>query len=59
MHAALAYGQIEAVEDFLAFDLDIVGTSIDILLKIAQDGVILQQVGQGLGIGQIVDRNKL
>src|SRR6185437_6801361 len=35
-----------------------VGAGADIVAQVAQDGIVLQQVGQGFGIGKVVDRHK-
>ena len=44
--------------DDLVSDRDAVLAGGDLVRQIAQDGVVFQQVGQSLGIGQIVDRHE-
>ncbi len=41
--------------DFLAVDGDEVGSVGDLLLEVAEDGVVLEKVGQGGGGGEVVD----
>ena len=41
--------------DLLAVDGDEVGAVGDLLLEVAEDGVVLEQVGQGGGGGEVVD----
>ena len=45
--------------DLLATDHDGVALDLDVLGQPAQDGVELQQVGQGGDIGEVVDRHDL
>src|SRR5579862_6843311 len=35
-----------------------VGAGADVVAQVAQDGIVLEQVGQGFGVGQVVDRHK-
>ena len=44
--------------DRLAVDGDAVGAGGDLVGQIAENGIVLQQVRQGFGIGEIVDRDE-
>ncbi len=44
--------------DDLVVDRDAVRAGGDLVRQIAQDGIVFQQVSQGFGIGEIVDRNE-
>ena len=44
--------------DGLVADGDAVFAGGDLVRQIAQDGIVFQQVGQGFGIGKIVDRHE-
>src|SRR5437879_2325373 len=44
--------------DRLAADIDGVRFDFDVLLESAENGIVFQQVGQGLRIGQIIDRHE-
>ncbi len=42
----------------LVVDGDAVRAGGDLVRQIAQDGIVFQQMGQGLGVGEIVDRHE-
>ena len=62
--AELAPGEVGRVAlgedlDDVAVDDDVAVLDLDGLLQAAADGVVLEQVGQGLGAGEVVDGNDL
>src|SRR5690606_25506852 len=62
--AQLAPGEVRGVAlgertDLLAVDDDVVVVEVDGLAEAAQHRVVLEQVGQGLVVGQVVDANDL
>jgi hypothetical protein len=45
--------------EFVLVDGDGVGAGFDVRLQVAEDGVVLQQMGQRRSVGQIVDRDDI
>src|SRR5664279_2391687 len=45
--------------DDLAVDGNAIGTGRDRILQVSQNRVVLQQVGEGLGVGEIVDGDEV
>ena len=45
--------------DLLAINADGISLSLDLVMQVAEDGIVFKKMGQGLGVGEIVDRHKI